>query len=184
MQPRRTEFPVGGPARQAGGGAEAEARSVRSLRDLYLFRCGFSALWVALVFTLAAPGTGSGTVSFLGGILLVVYPVSDAVATVVDLRRAAGGWPQLVNLGFDLVAAIAVLVAVRSSLADAIVAFGGWAVLSGALMIVVALRRQRVLHGQWLMIISGLGSVFAGISFTSWTGSRPTYARAAGFRRG
>jgi hypothetical protein len=38
-------------------------------------------------------------VSFLGGILLVAYPVSDAVATVVDLRRSAAGWPQLVNLG-------------------------------------------------------------------------------------
>jgi uncharacterized membrane protein HdeD (DUF308 family) len=162
---------MGGPATQAGGGAEREARFVRSLRDLYLFRCGFSVLWVALVFTLAVPGTGSGTVNFLGGILLVVYPVSDAVATVVDLRRAAAGWPQLVNLGSDLVAAAAVLVAVRAGLADAIVAFGGWAVLSGVLMIVVALRRQRVLHGQWLMIISGLGSVFAGISFTGWTGS-------------
>ena len=91
VQPSRTEFPVGGPASQASSGGEAEARSVRSLRDLYLFRCGFSALWVALVFTLAAAGTGSGTVSFLGGILLVAYPVSDAVATVVDLPEAIEG---------------------------------------------------------------------------------------------
>jgi hypothetical protein len=83
---------MGGPATQAGGGAEAEARSVRSLRDLYLVRCGFFPLWVALVFTLAAPGTGSGTVSFLGRLLLVVYPVSDAVATLFDLRLAAAGW--------------------------------------------------------------------------------------------
>jgi uncharacterized membrane protein HdeD (DUF308 family) len=110
------------------------------------------------VFTLAAPGTGIGAVSFLGGVLLVAYPVSDAVATVVDLRRAAAGWPQLGNLGSDLVAALAVLAAARSSVADAIVAFGGWAVLGGVIMIVVALRRQRVLHGQWLMMISGIGS--------------------------
>jgi uncharacterized membrane protein HdeD (DUF308 family) len=108
---------------------------------------------------------------FLGGILLVVHPVSDAVATVVDLRRAAAGWPQLANLGSDLVAVAAIGIAARSGLADATVAFGAWAVLSGALMIVLAVRRQRVLHGQWLMIISGLGSVFAGISFTGWTGS-------------
>jgi uncharacterized membrane protein HdeD (DUF308 family) len=158
------------PAAYASGGVEAEARSVRSLRDLYLFRCGFSALWVTLVYTLASAGTAGGTVSFLGGLLLVVYPISDAVATVFDLRRAAAGWPQLINLGSDLVAAVAVLAAVVSSLADVIVAFGGWAVLSGALMIVLAVRRQRVLHGQWLMIISGAGSVFAGISFTGLTG--------------
>jgi len=40
-------------------------------------------------------------------------------------------------------------------------------------MIVLAAQRQRVLHGQWLMIISGAGSVFAGISFTNWTGTPP-----------
>jgi hypothetical protein len=132
---------MAGPAAYASGGVEVEARSFRSLRDLYLFRCGFSALWVTLVYTLASTGTAGGTVSFLGGLLLVVYPVSDAAATLFDLRWAAAGWPQLVNLGSDLVAAVAVLVAVGSSLADVIVAFGGWAVLSGALMIVLAVRR-------------------------------------------
>ena len=66
------------------------------------------------MFTLAAPGTGSGTVSVLGGVLLVVYPVSDAIATAVDLHRATAGWPQLVNLGSDLIAAVAVLVAARA----------------------------------------------------------------------
>ncbi len=160
-----------GPATNAGGGAEAGTRPVRYLRDLYLFRCGFSALWVALVVTLASAGTAGGTVSFLSGLLLVGYPVSDAAATVFDLRRAAAGWPQLVNLGSDLVAAVAIGVAARSGLAAAITAFGGWAVLSGVLMIVLAVRRQRVLRGQWLLIISGVGSVFAGISFTGWTGS-------------
>jgi hypothetical protein len=119
-------------ASYASGGIEASRSSVRSLRDLYLCRCGFSAMWVALMFTLASAGRGAGTVGVLGGVLLVVYPVSDAVATIVDLRRAAAGWPQLVNLGTDLVAAIAILVAVRAGLTDAITAFGGWAILSSA----------------------------------------------------
>jgi uncharacterized membrane protein HdeD (DUF308 family) len=158
-------------ASYASGGGEAATKAVRSLRDLYLIRCGFSALWVALVLALASARTGGGTVSFLGGILLVAYPVSDAVATVVDLRRAAAGWPQLVNLGSDLVAVSVIGIAAGSGLADAIVTFGGWAVLSGVIMIILAARRQRVLHGQWIMIISGAGSVLAGISFTGWTGS-------------
>ena len=103
-----------GPAAQAGRGAGAGTRPVRYLRDLYFFRCGFSALWVGLVVTLASAGTAGGTVRFLGGLLLVGYPVSDAAATVFDLRRAAAGWPQLVNLGSDLVAAVAIGVAARS----------------------------------------------------------------------
>jgi hypothetical protein len=162
---------MAGPAAFTSRGAEAETKPVRYLRDLYLFRCGFSALWVGLVVTLASAGTAGGTVSFLGGLLLAGYPVSDAAATVFDLRRAAAGWPQVANLGSDLVAAGAIGVAAQSGLAPAISVFGGWAVLSGALMVVLAARRQRVLRGQWLLIISGAGSVFAGISFTGWTGA-------------
>ena len=63
------------------------------------------------------------------------------------------------------------MVAVRSSLAAAIVVFGLWAILTGAIMIFLAVGRLRLLRGQWLMIISGAGSVFAGVTFTNFTGS-------------
>jgi uncharacterized membrane protein HdeD (DUF308 family) len=151
----------------------ATIRSARSLRNLYLFRTGFSLFWVALVFSLASSPSGEGTVGLLGGTLLVIYPVSDAIATLFDIRSGpiAARWQQHLNLAADLAAALAVLVALRSSLADAIAVFGVWAIGSGAVMIVLAARRRRVLSGQWLMIISGAGSVFAGITFVSWTGS-------------
>jgi uncharacterized membrane protein HdeD (DUF308 family) len=150
----------------------ATPQSVRSLRNLYLFRTGFSAAWVILVLLLAS-GKTARTVSFLGAVLLVIYPLSDAVASLFDIRssRVAARWPQLFNLGCGIVAAVAILVAVTSSLAAAIAVFGGWAILTGAVMIFLAARRQRALHGQWLLIISGAGSVFAGIAFVSWTGT-------------
>jgi uncharacterized membrane protein HdeD (DUF308 family) len=151
----------------------AAIRSTRTLRDLYLFRAGFSAFWVALVFSLAVARTGEGTVGLLGGVLLVIYPVSDGIATLFDLRSGpiVAGWPQHLNRAADLAAALAVLVALQSNLADAITIFGVWAIGTGAVMTFLAARRQRVLSGQWLMIISGAGSVFAGITFVSWTGS-------------
>jgi len=62
------------------------ARSARSLRALYLFRVAFSVVWVTLVFSLASPRASAGSSSVLAGILLVIYPVSDSVATVFDLR--------------------------------------------------------------------------------------------------
>ena len=43
-------------------------------------------------------------------------------------------------------------------------------------MIFVAARRQQKLGGQWLMIISGAGSVFAGTTFVRLTGSPSAYA--------
>ena len=150
----------------------AAIRSTRTLRDLYLFRAGFSAFWVALVFSLAVARTGDGTVGLLGGILLVIYPVSDAIATLFDLRPGpiAAGWPQHLNLAADLAAALAVLVASSPT----------WLTRSPSRCLghrhrrsddLPGCSRQRVLSGQWLMIISGAGSVFAGTTFVSWTGS-------------
>ena len=151
----------------------AARRSARSLRNLYLIRAGFSAAWVALVFSLASARAGDGTVGFLGGIVLVIYPVSDAIATIFDLRSSPGEpkWPRGFNLAADLAAAPAVVIALQSSLADAITIFGIWAITTGAVMIFLAAGRQRVLSGQWLMIISGAGSVFAGTTFVTWAGS-------------
>jgi hypothetical protein len=104
----------------------AAVRSARSLRNLYLFRTGFSMFWVALVFSLTSIRAEQTTVGLLGGMLLVIYPVSDAIATLFDLRSGpiVARWPQRLNLAADLAAAPAVLVALQSSLADAITVLG------------------------------------------------------------
>jgi uncharacterized membrane protein HdeD (DUF308 family) len=146
----------------------------RSFRVLYLSRVGLSAAWVTLVSVLASSAQPGSRPGLLAGILLACYPVSDAVATLFDLRanRAAPPrWPQQLNLVAGLAAAGGILIALLSGLAAAITAFGIWAVVSGAIMAVLAVRRRRVLRGQWLMLISGAGSVFAGITFIDWTGS-------------
>jgi uncharacterized membrane protein HdeD (DUF308 family) len=59
-------------------------------------------------------------------------------------------------------------------MAAAITVFGVWAIVSGAIMAVLAVRRRRVLGGHWLMILSGAGSVVAGITFIGWTGNPGT----------
>jgi uncharacterized membrane protein HdeD (DUF308 family) len=149
----------------------------RSFRVLYFFRAGFSVAWVALVSALASSAAAGGTPGVLAGILLVCYPVSDAVATVYDLRAnrtARARWPQQVNLVADVAAAGGILITLLASLAAAITVFGIWAIVSGAIMAVLAVCRRRVLGGQWLMIISGAGSVFAGITFIGWTGNPGT----------
>jgi uncharacterized membrane protein HdeD (DUF308 family) len=150
---------------------------VRSFRALYFFRVGFSIAWVALVSTLASPATPGDTPSVLAGILLVCYPVSDAVATMFDLRanrRVPSRWLQQINLMAGVAGAGGILIALLASLSAAITVFGIWAVASGIIMAVLAVRRRRVLGGQYLMIISGAGSVFAGITFIGWTGTLAT----------
>jgi uncharacterized membrane protein HdeD (DUF308 family) len=145
-----------------------------SLRNLYLFRVAFSAIWVALVST-DTPSTHSGaTVSILAGLLLVVYPISDAAATVVDLRTDTTGRSRLaqrVNAATSIAAAVTVAIGVTVSLVTAMDVFAVWAIVSGAIQLTVGVRRLGQLAGQWPMIISGAGSIFAGTTFIDWNRS-------------
>jgi hypothetical protein len=50
------------------------------LRNLYLVRAGFALVWVALVVTLDRGGSN------VAAALLVGYPLSDGLATLVELR--------------------------------------------------------------------------------------------------
>ncbi len=98
-------------AAETAAQAETASRSARALRYLCLFRTGFSAFWVALVFALASARPADRTVGWLAASLLVIYPVSDAVATVFDARssRVSAGRAQRLNLTVDVAAAICVL---------------------------------------------------------------------------
>jgi uncharacterized membrane protein HdeD (DUF308 family) len=59
-------------------------------------------------------------------------------------------------------------------LTPAIIVFGVWAFVSGAVQLFLAIRRRRSLGGQWPMIVSGGLSVVAGISFVVMAGSPTT----------
>ena len=139
-----------------------------ALRNLYLFRVAFSAVWVALASRIT-PSTHSGaTVNILAGLLLVVYPISDAAATVVDLRTDTTGRSRLaqrVNAATSTAAAVTVAVGVSVSLVTAMDIFAVWAIISGAIQLTVGARRHGQLAGQWPMIVSGAGSIFAGTTF-------------------
>jgi uncharacterized membrane protein HdeD (DUF308 family) len=128
-----------------------------TLRRLYLVRSGFALIWaVALVLTASSIGPVSAT-------LLVIYPLFDVGAAVVDARSSRA--PALhVNIAISLIAAVGLVFAVTSGIPAVLQVWGVWAVLAGLVQLVVALRR-RVLGGQWAMIASGAISTVAGISF-------------------
>ena len=137
------------------------APAASALRRLYLVRSGFALIWaVALFSTASSIGTVSAT-------LLVIYPLFDVGAAIVDARssRASRSAPGLyANIAIRLVAAAGLVVAVTSGVPAVLQVGGIWAVVAGLVQLVVALRR-RALGGQWAMIASGAISAFAGISF-------------------
>lgn len=162
--------------------------STRSgLRSLYVIRAAFSIVWVVLVSATTASLVATDKPSIVAAVLLVIYPLWDAIATLFERRLtpASGTRVNTINLALGLVATVAMVVAVLNTIGSALLVFGIWALLSGAIQLVVALQRRRTVGAQWPMIISGGLSVLAGATFAvmsaSPTGGLSTIAGYSGF---
>jgi uncharacterized membrane protein HdeD (DUF308 family) len=154
--------------------AHEAGTTTSGLRRLYLIRAVFSIVWVALIFATTSSLVSADKPSAIAAVLLVVYPLWDAVATLLE-RRLTGASAvdriRTINVILGIVATVAMIVAVFTTIGSALLVFGIWALLSGALQLTVAIRRRRALGAQWPMIISGGLSVVAGASFAIMSAS-------------
>lgn len=148
--------------------ATAPAGPTSTLRPLYLARFVFAVVWAILLFLAAS------SITAVTAVLLVLYPLVDVAAAVVDARSSRGGGLDgsvhgtvtglSVKVAISALAAVGLAVALTSGLPAVLRVWGVWAVLAGVLQLVVAVRRRSV-GGQWAMIASGAISVLAGVSF-------------------
>ncbi|TPM28285.1 DUF308 domain-containing protein [Mesorhizobium sp. B2-3-4] len=139
---------------QAPDGAAAS----QWLKSYYFIRAGFSVAWVAAAFTI---GKNAPPVAAL---LLVAYPLWDAIANVVDARRSGGlkaNPSQTLNAAVSTITAVAVLIALGQGLHAVLAVFGAWAILSGLFQFATGVRRWRA-GAQWAMVLSGAQSALAG----------------------
>lgn len=165
--------------------------TLSGLRSLHLIRVAFSLVWVALVATTSASLVSPDKPTVIAAVLLVAYPLWDAVATLVERRMAtaaATGSTDRVgtlNMALGLAATAGMIIAVFSTIGTTLLVFGVWALLSGAIQLTVAIRRRRTVGAQWPMLISGGLSVLAGANFaamsTSATSSLSTIAGYSAF---
>jgi uncharacterized membrane protein HdeD (DUF308 family) len=128
-----------------------------ALRRLYFARFGFAVVWAGVLALTASE------LNVAAGVLLVLYPLVDVAAAVVD-SRASGARALVLNIVISSLAALGLALAATSGIPAALRVWGAWAVLAGIVQLIVALRRRR-LGGQWAMILSGGISVLAGASF-------------------
>lgn len=138
-----------------------------SLRRLYFVRFGFAIVWAIIV------GLSAASITPLSATLLVIYPVFDLVAAVVDHRASRATRPAgllYVNMALSALAAVGLIVAVMSGRSAVLLVWGLWAVTAGVVQLIVGLSR-RSLGGQWPMILSGGISVLAGVAFAVQSGS-------------
>ncbi|HZE38884.1 MAG TPA: hypothetical protein VE172_08750 [Stackebrandtia sp.] len=159
---------------QTAAPSTTPAMKPSGLRSLYLIRTVVSLIWVALVFTTSAGLTSADKPTVIAAVLLAVYPLWDVAATLLE-RRMAGAGPAnrvgVVNVALGLAATAGMIAAVLSTIGRALLVFGVWAVLSGAIQLFVAIRRRHAVGIQWPMIISGGLSVVAGAGFAAMSAS-------------
>ncbi|MER5941637.1 DUF308 domain-containing protein [Streptomyces sp. NPDC001928] len=144
------------------------------LRSLYLIRVAFSLIWVALVVTTSASLVSTDKPTAIAAVLLVIYPLWDVIATLLERRMTGTGSTDRVgttNMALGLATTAGMIIAAFSTIGTALLVFGIWALLSGAIQLVVAIRRRRTVGAQWPMVISGGQSVLAGASFAAMSAS-------------
>jgi uncharacterized membrane protein HdeD (DUF308 family) len=149
-----------------------------ALRRLYFTRFAFAIVWALIVFTTTKH------IGPLAAVLLVLYPLFDVGAAVVDARSSrTSGSPALlyINMAVSLITAVGVGVASASGIPAVLRVWGAWAIVAGLVQLIVGVTR-RTMGGQWPMIISGGISVLAGASFIAGAGAdNPTLANVAGY---
>jgi uncharacterized membrane protein HdeD (DUF308 family) len=158
--------------------ASGFSTTATALRRLYFARFAFAVVWAAVTFAIA------DELNPLAATFLVIYPLVDAAAAVIDLRSSrTTGSPTLlrVNVVVSLLAAVGLAVAGGSSIPAVLRVWGVWAVVAGLVQLIVGVTRRRM-GGQWPMIISGGISVLAGASFIlGASAAAPTLVNAAGY---
>ncbi|MET7518955.1 DUF308 domain-containing protein [Streptomyces sp. NPDC005480] len=133
------------------------------LLRLYLGRGILAVAW-ALAFAGAHENVDAVAIT-----LLVVYPLIDAVSSLLDHRATPDGAERRViafNGVLSTLVAIAIGVAGAGGEASVLHVFGAWAVISGAAQVIVGLRRRGPEFGkQWPTLISGGLSFLVGITY-------------------
>ncbi|MEU7875207.1 hypothetical protein [Dactylosporangium sp. NPDC049140] len=149
-----------------------------ALRRLYFVRFAFAIVWALVMIPL------SKDLNPLTATLLVLYPLFDVAAAIVDARASrATGSPTLlyVNIAISLLAAVGLAVAGASGIPAVLRVWGAWAVVAGLVQLAVAIPRRKM-GGQWPMIISGGLSVIAGGSFIATASAdNPALTNAVGY---
>ena len=156
-------------------------------QHVFLTRGVIAIAWAA-AFAAAAHSLTTG-VTLGVGVLLVLYPLIDLVASLVEARglRGSARRPLLINAAVSAFAAVALALAATGTVANVFTVFGVWASLTGAAQLIVVLRRRAELGNQWPLLLADGVSILAGVIFivaaasaTPMLGNLAIYAASGG----
>ena len=126
---------------------------------------------VAIILGITAFVVPGITLAILLG-LFAAYMAIDGVLAIIAAVRAMrehkSFWPLLLEGIADLVAAAIGLLWPGITLLALVYLSGAWAIVSGIFLIVGASRLHEVVHGRWLLILSGVFSLIWGVLLFVW----------------
>lgn len=107
-------------------------------------------------------------VTLLGLTLLFAgYALLDGVASIAGAVRAVGRherWGSLVLEGIVGLCAAAITVLWPTiTVLTLVFIIAAWSIITGSLEIAAAIRLRRIIHGEWLLVLSGIVSVLFGL---------------------
>jgi len=103
-------------------------------------------------------------------LFLASYPLIDVIASLLG-STFADARVLRINAAVSSLAVVGISIAAFGSDAGAtLIAFGAWAVVSGAIQLGIAIHRRRAEGRQLPMVISGGVSMIAGLSFIAASG--------------
>jgi uncharacterized membrane protein HdeD (DUF308 family) len=150
--------------------ANPGANTALLMRNLYFVRAAFALVWaLGLLCLMTLP-------AFIA-FLLILYPAFDAGSSLYDVyvhRASKNTLAQKTNVVISLLTVIAVLVVTSMGVPAILRVFGAWAILTGGIELVTAIRRWKELSGQAILVFGGTLSIIAGSSFIALAG-QPTF---------
>ncbi|GHO81944.1 membrane protein [Ktedonobacter sp. SOSP1-85] len=150
--------------------ANPSANTALLMRNLYFVRAAFALVWALGLLSLV-------TMPVLATFLLIFYPAFDAGSSLYDAyvhRTSKNTLAQKTNGVISLLAVLAVLVVTSMGVPAILRVFGIWAILTGGIELVTAIRRWKELRGQAVLVFGGAVSIIAGIVFIASAG-KPTF---------
>ena len=150
-----------------------------SSQRIVIARAVLALIWaVAVVVAIGdRVPTTDAAIPVAAAALLAAYPLIDVIASLAAAHRRPDATALRVSAAISALAAVGIAVtAFGADAAATLTAFGLWAVVSGAIQFVLALRGAR----QVPMLISGGLSTLAGISFISAAGMNDAHLAVLG----
>ena len=146
--------------------ANPSANTALLLRNLYFVRAAFALVWALGLLSLI-------TLPALVPFLLILYPAFDAGSSLYDAsihRASKNTLAQKTNGVISFLTVLAVLVVISMGVPAILRVFGVWAILTGAIEFVTAIRRWKELRGQAVLVFGGAVSILGGSSFIALAG--------------